>query len=303
MEPLTDIVGWARTNLLRFAPYQGNTMLKLLASASAITLAVSALPAAAQDAPATFDGLYVSGAVGLDAVDNGAKGLQFDVNRNGSFGDVVNTTTGANAFSPGFCTGSANGNNVGAGCTGDGDDVGYAVRVGFDKRMGSIVAGLLVEGSKTKAVDAETAFSTTPASYTFTRGVDYAIGLRGRLGFSPGDGRGLFYVTGGPSYADIDRAFTTTNTANSFALNDDGDDMVWGAQFGGGAEVLIGSNLTLGLEYLYSRYEDKDAYVEVGKGTAPATNPFLLSGGGTNLRPADRSIDMHSFRVTAGFQF
>lgn len=279
-------------------------MFKPLLSASAFALAaLAAQPVLAQDAPPTFDGLYVSGAVSLDNIDNGAKGLQFDVNRNAVFGDVVNTTTGANAFAPGFCSGSAKGNNVGAGCTGDGDDIGYAVRVGFDRRMGPIVAGLLIEGSKSKASDAETAFSSTPASYTFSRGVDYAIGLRGRIGLSPGDGRGLFYVTGGPAYADIDRAFTTTNTANSFNLNQGGDKMVWGAQLGGGAEVLIGRNLTVGLEYLYSRYEDRDAYVEVGPGTAPATNPFLLSGGGTNLRPADRFIDLHSFRVTAGFQF
>lgn len=107
-------------------------MYKLLATASAMTVALFSIPAAAQDAPDTFDGLYVSGAVSLDNVDNGAKGLQFDVNRNGVFGDTVNTTTGANAFAPGFCTGAANGNNVGAGCTGDGDDIGYAVRVGFD---------------------------------------------------------------------------------------------------------------------------------------------------------------------------
>lgn len=169
--------------------------------------------------------------------------------------------------------------------------------------MGSIVAGLLLEGSKSQAGDSETAFSSTPASYTFSRGIDYAVGLRGRIGISPGDGRGLFYVTGGPAYANLDHAFSTTNGANNFNLNDGGDDMMLGAQLGGGAEVLIGGNLTIGLEYLYSRYEDKDAYVEVGKGTAPVTNPFLLSGGGTNLRPADRFIDLHSFRVTAGFQF
>ncbi|MGX7953071.1 outer membrane protein [Tsuneonella sp. HG249] len=277
--------------------------MRSLTTASIIALASVAQPAAAQSTPTTFDGLYVSGAVGLDQVDSGAKGLEFDTNRDGTFGDTVTTVAGADAFAPGFCTGAANGNNVGAGCTGDDDDLGYALRIGFDKRFGSFVGGLLIEGSMTDAVDSETGFSSTPASYTFARQVDNSIAARARLGISPGDGRGLFYATGGLAYADIDRAFTTTNIANSFTLTEDGDDRVWGWQGGGGAELLLGGGLTLGLEYLYSRYKDDDAFVAVGPGTAPATNPFLRNGGGTNLRPADSHLDLHSFRLTAGFQF
>lgn len=278
-------------------------MHKLLATASVAAFAFVSVPAIAQDSAATFDGLYVSGAVGLQNVDNGAKGLEFDTNRDGTFGETVTTAAGANAFSPGFCTGAANGNSVAGGCSGDDDDTDYALRVGFDKRFGSLVAGLLLEGSMSNAVDFETGFSTTPASYTFAREVDKSIAARARVGLSPGDGRGLFYATGGVAYADIDRAFTTTNTANSFALNEDGDDMIWGLQAGGGAEVLLGGGFSLGLEYLYSRYKDEDAFVEVGPGTAPATNPFLRNGGGTFLRPADDHLDLHSFRVTAGFHF
>lgn len=277
-------------------------MIKQLASASVLALALTAAPAFAQDTPTTFDGPYVSGAVGLDAIDKGATGLQFDVNRDGTFGDVVRTSTGADAFSPGSCAGAALGNSPGAGCNGDSDDLGYAVRIGFDKRFGAIVGGLLVEGAKSDAVETQSSFSTTPASYSYSRGIDYSIAARARLGISPGDGRGLIYATGGVGYADIDRTFSTTNGANSFALNSD-DDMQLGYQVGGGAEILLGSNLTLGLEYLYSNYKDNDAFVAVGPGTAPATNPFLLSGGGTNLRPADSKLDTHSFRVTAGFQF
>ncbi|MFA9201179.1 MAG: outer membrane protein [Cypionkella sp.] len=279
-------------------------MIKRLTSSSLIALAaIAAQPALAQDDPTTFDGPYIQGAIGLDHIDSGRKGLEFDTNRNGTFGDTVRTGAGADAFAPGFCTGAAIGNNVPAGCSGDDDEVGYAVRLGLDQRSGSFVSGILVEGSRSRATDFETAFSSTPASYTFAREVDYAIAARGRFGFSPGDGRGMFYATGGVSYADIDRAFTTSNTANSFTLNDGGDDMVWGAQFGGGAELVLGGGLTVGLEYLYSRYEDDDTFVEVRQGTAPATNPFLLNGGGTNLRPADSRLDLHSFRVTAGFQF
>lgn len=277
-------------------------MIKQLASASTLALALIAQPAFAQDARTTFDGFYVGGAVGLENVENGAKGLEFDTNRDGTFGDVVRTTTNADAFSPGFCGGQAFGNSAVAGCASDNDKFGYAVRVGFDKRFGDVVGGLLLEGANSKAVDYATGFSTTPASYTYARSIDYSIAARARLGLSPGDGRGLLYATGGVAYADIDRAFTTTNTANSFTLDDGGDEMEWGWQAGGGAEILLGSNLTVGFEYLYSKYND-DSFVTVGRGTAPATNPFLLNGGATDLRPADRKIDQHAFRVTAGFQF
>lgn len=279
-----------------------NRLLTLTALAASATF--FAVPAAAQDtAPTTFDGPYIGGAVSLDTIDNGPFGLSFDTNRDGTFGDTVRTAAGANAFSPGFCSGTANGNNAGAGCSGDNEDIGYAVRLGFDKRFGQAVAGVLVEGAMSDAVDFETGFSTTPASYTFARGIDKSLALRGRLGWSPGDGRGLFYATGGVAYADIDRSFATSNTANSFTLVDDDDDKVFGYQGGGGAEVILGGGFTLGAEYLYSRYKDNDTFVAVGQGTAPATNPFLLNGGGTNLRPSDTSIDLHQFRVTAGFQF
>jgi len=94
----------------------------------------------------------------------------------------------------------------------------------------------------------------------------------------------------------------TTNTANSFTERDDGK-MIWGWQAGGGTEIMLSNNLSLGLEYLYSRYQDDKYEVEVGQGTAPATNPFLLNGGGTNLRVADRVFDTHALRATVGLRF
>jgi outer membrane immunogenic protein len=279
-------------------------MLRALTSASAIAVAaLIAQPAMAQDSGRTFEGPYVSGTVSLDSIDSGAKGLVFDADRDGQFDDDVRNVAGANAFSPGFCNGAAVGNSVNGGCSSDDQEIGYSARLGYDARFGnSLVVGVLVEGSKSNAVNYAAGFSTTPASYTVASEVDYAISGRARIGFAPGNGGGLFYVTGGPSYAKIDNTFATTNTANSFTVNDD-DDMEWGYQVGGGAEVMLGTSLSLGLEYLYSNYDNGDAFVAVGPGTAPATNPFLLRGGGTNLRAADRSLDSHSFRVTAGFHF
>ncbi len=112
----------------------------------------------------------------------------------------------------------------------------------------------------------------------------------------------MFYGTGGVSYGKIKHDFTTTNAANSFSENND-DEMVWGWQAGGGTEIMVTNNVSLGLEYLYSRYKDDKYSVSVGAGTAAATNPFLLNGGGTDMRIKDKYFDTHALRATVGFRF
>lgn len=279
---------------------------KMFFALAASGLALAATPAFAQDeTPVYFDGPYIGGTVGFDAQSNDTGDtLVFDTDRDGNFDNTVNTVTPTNAFSPGFCNGAANTNAPAGGCANDDDDIGYGARIGYDKRLGGgpIVAGLLLEGSTSDSVDYTSGFSTTPASYTTRRELDYAISGRGRLGYSPGDGRGLFYVTGGVSYAKIKHDFITTNGANSFDVIN-GDKMVFGLQAGAGAELMVTKNIGLGVEYLYSKYNDDKSYVAVGPGTAGATNPFLLVSGGTNLRTSDTDLDMHSLRASLSFHF
>ena len=268
----------------------------------ALVLAGIASPALADANPGDYTGPYIAVSGGLQTHDNHNDDIVvFDTNRDGKFDNTVLTSTGGNAFSPGFCNGSSTLNaQTTTPCSRDHDAAEYAVRVGYDARYGSIVAGVLVEGSKSNATDSVTAFSTTPAGYSFTRGLDYAISARARLGFAPGH-RGLMYVTGGPSYAKIDHTFTTTNTANSFTPVN-ADKMMFGYQVGGGAEVVIGGGVTLGLEYLYNRYKDDKYYVAIGNGTAGPTNPFVLAGG-VNAAPLENRYDFHSFRAVLGFRF
>lgn len=274
--------------------------------ATAVLAGAFAQPAFAQDAdPQFFDGFYVGGSFGLDAIDDErGEGIVFDTDGDGEYGDGVITTTGSDAFNPGYCNGAANGAEASDGCSDDKSRYGYGVRIGFDQRIGNgpVVAGLLVEGALSESEDYSTGFSTTPASYTFVRGLDKSVALRGRLGVSPGSGRGLLYVTGGVAYADIDHDFVTTNTANSFTMTND-DDWQLGGQIGAGGELYLTDNISFGLEYLYSRYDDDDAYVLVGAGSAPATNPFLLDSGETALRPSDPNLNIHSIRTTLNFRF
>ncbi len=272
--------------------------------ATAILAGSFAQPAVAQDTdPDFFNGFYVGGSISAETVDDGPNStITFDIDQDGDYGERVRTTTGANAFSPGLCNGRPAGGPANTGCLDDDTGLGYQAKIGYDVRVdGPMVAGLVLEGSKPNAVDYMTGFSTTPASYTIAREVDYSVALRGRLGISPGSGRGLIYATGGVTYGKMDHEFTTTNTANSFTDVDD-DKWVFGTQLGAGGELYVTDNLSLNLEYLITSYDGDDYTVAVGSGTAGPTNPFLLASGGTNIKPAD-DLTVQSIRAGVNFRF
>ena len=168
------------------------TMFPLLLAAGTVALSS---PAFAQDDDHPFDGFYIGGSVGaaVQPNDGSRSSILFDRNLDGQFGDTVVTTTGQNAFGPnttggafngGFCGGNAAGNNLGAGCTKDKDGIEYYGRIGADTHYGPIVIGVMAEVGHPEIIDYVTAFSTTPASYTMIREVDYSASIRGRIGFT-----------------------------------------------------------------------------------------------------------------------
>lgn len=267
---------------------------------AAVSLAAFATPAFAQSDDEQWEGAYIGGTIGVPAQKNdGGETILFDTNRDGEFGDTVRTTTGANAFAPGFCGGAANGRTPSEGCRSDKDGIEFNVRAGYDMQKGNIVYGVVLEGGSSDARDSVSAFSVTPAFYYFTREIDYSLGARLRVGYAA---RGaLFYATGGAAYARIKNEFETSNTANSFANNGNSNSLGYAA--GGGAEVKVTKKISLGLEYLYTNYADDKYRVNVGPGTAAPTNPFLLVSGGTDFRRSDRDFDMHNVRLTAAYRF
>ena len=273
----------------------------LLAVSAASLFAVPAIAQDNRDASQDFDGPYISigGGASLQGSDRG-ESLIFDTDQDGTYGDQVTTVGDTDAFGPGFCNGAATG-TANVGCRNDKDGPEYFGRLGYDKRMGNFVLGAVIEGGHSVARDSVSGFSTTPASYTISREADYQANARLRAGYTPGGGA-LFYVTGGGAYARLDNKFTTTNAANSF--DDNGKTNAWGYAVGGGAEVMVTNNIGLGLEYLYTDVKDKDYVVNVGAGTAdPATNPFLLNGGGTDIRRSDPNFQTHSVRGTLSYRF
>lgn len=275
--------------------------LSLLLSVAAVSLA--ATPAFAQSNDEQWQGPYVGVSFGIPAQSNDrGENIVFDTNLDGSYGDTVRTSTGANAFAPGFCGGAANGRTPDLGCKSDKDGFEYGGRIGYDIQNGNFVYGVVFEGGKSDARDSVSAFSSTPAFYTITREIDYQAQARARVGYATGPG--LFYATGGAAYARIDNSFATSNTVNSFTNN--GKSSSWGYSAGGGAEVKVMSNLSMGLEYLYTNFVDDDYVVSVGPGTASLTNAFRTANpNGTNMRrnPADSDFDSHSIRVTASLRF
>ena len=281
-------------------------MFKQLSLAAALLAGAAAVPAIAQttdDGTPTYSGLYVGGSVGaaVQSNDSARSSILFDRDLNGSFGDTVTTSTGANAFSPGFCGGRALGNGADSGCTGDNDGVEYMGRVGFDIQRGNIVFGVVGEFGRAEVRDFSTGYSTTPASYTLGRDLRYNAGLRARIGYTP-NGTTLFYGTGGGAYGRVRNYIATTNTANTFTTN--GQQDAWGYGAGGGVEQKLGEHFSIGLEYLYTDLYDDKSRVRVGAGTATATNPFLLGGaGGTDFRRSDPHFRWHSIRATAAFRF
>jgi outer membrane immunogenic protein len=262
-------------------------------------------PAVEVAAPAPkWAGFYIGGFAGYGFQgDKDDETLTFDTNLDGNFNDVVRTGAGVDALAPGFCNGLPNTNAAAGGCEEDSSG-GFegGVRFGYDWQSGNFVYGALLEASYVDTEDNVTGFSSTPASYNFRREVNFLGAGRVRAGFVVADNY-LLYATGGAAYGNLEHRFDTTNGANSFNHTTE-DDGTWGYQLGGGAETMISDGLSLGIEYIYTSLSDDEYTVNVGPGTAPATNPFLLvNAAGTDIKRSDDRFELHSVRGTLTYRF
>lgn len=101
---------------------------------------------------------------------------------------------------------------------------------------------------------------------------------------------------------EFDHSFSSSNTANSFTSS--GGDSADGYQAGLGLQRRLSDNVSVGVEYLFTRLQDEDTRVRVGPGTAPATNPFLrVNPAGTDLRRSDTDFSSNAVRLTATYRF
>ena len=262
--------------------------------------AAATAPAMAQDSVNDWSGFYVGGALGAGKTDGGGdETLRFDTDGDGDFDNTV-VAGGGDAFSPGYCDSAAAGNSPGDGCDNDGVGTVWSVHAGYDRQFGNLVAGVVLEGGKADVQDSVTGFSTTPASYTLTRDIDWNAAARLRAGLSLGST--LVYGTGGVAYAKVDNSFDTTNTANVFTNNDEAREDMWGYTVGGGVDQKVAENFSIGLLYKYTNYGESDYNVNAG-GTVvnPFTSPLTTSGSTDIERSED--FDMHTLQVTTSFRF
>ncbi len=270
---------------------------KTLASVS--VAGVIALPcvATAQE----WSGLYAGVSFGSSQSGEDSETLLFDTNLDGEYDDTVRTAGGADAFSPGFCAGAAIGRTPGDDCSGDKEDGGFGVRLGYDWQSGNVVYGLVADVSGVDVRDSVSGFSTTPAAYTFTRQVDTLASIRARLGYVVNDW--LIYGTAGYAWAEIDRTFATTNALNSFAATD-GDDGS-GAQYGLGFEKRINDRWKVGVEYLHTTLDDEAPIVRAGPSANTfASNPFLVANtSGTDIRRSEDEVRIDTIHLTVTYRF
>lgn len=275
------------------------------AAAAALLTTCAAAPAFAQNAP-SWTGLYggVFGGAAMNDEDD-AERLVFDRDFDGQFDDTVTTAPPANAdaFSPGSCKGSPSAVTPGAGCDDDSPGVEGGVRLGYDMQFGGFVAGVVGEVSAADVEDTVTSFSTTPASYVFTRDLESLAAVRARLGYAFGNT--LAYVTGGVARGQIDNRFYTSNTANSFTVRTD-EEEADGYQFGGGVEHRLTDRVSLVGEYIYTSLEAGDYLIRVGStGTTPPANPFILppNTAGTDMMRSNPDLEVHSVRIGMNVRF
>ncbi|EGF89258.1 membrane protein [Asticcacaulis biprosthecium C19] len=271
-----------------------------------LTVTLIATGMLAAGAPAAWSqdwaGPYVGVAAGMSNIADDNETVEFDTNLDGAYGDTVNTFAGANAFSPGFCTGAANGRTPGEGCAKQREEAGIGLRAGYDWQVGNWVFGVVGEVTNANFEDSVTAFSTTPANYVFTRDIENINALRGKAGYVMGDWQ--VYLTAGYAQADIERTFRTSNALNSFTATD-GDDSD-GYQVGLGIEQRISGRWIGGIEYLRTSLKDEPAVV-VRAGPSANTfnsNPFLIvNSSGTDMRRTSDKIEIDTLRLSLRYQF
>lgn len=276
-------------------------LLTSLGTAHAADL-VTADPILAPVIERTWTGAYVGGYLGA-AFDNDRSGrITFDTDLNGTFnapGDFVPTGTGANAFAPGFCSGVALGATPAAGC--DEEDASFtgSIRAGYDYQYDAFVLGGLVDLQFLDLEQTSTAFSVTPTFYSIQRELEFTVAARAKLGYAVSPDF-MAYATGGVVFGEIDHSFNTGNGVNTFALNDDDDNV--GYQVGAGMEYRFTDNISLSVEYLYTDFGDDDTTVRVAGGTAGTT--FVANNpNGTDFGLADDRFDYHSVMIGMNYRF
>jgi outer membrane immunogenic protein len=223
--------------------------------------------AAPMAAAPNWSGFYVGGQLGGVFGETGTFGLS-------PFTPALQT-----AFAPGF-SGDFDSGLIGG------------VHAGYDIQSGNFVFGGIIDISATDVSDTQNGFSVTPARYTVTRELDYLATLRGRIGYAIGSSF-LVYGTAGLAYGEVDFSYEQPGSGATTTTSG-GQDDDFGYTVGAGVEAMVTSNISVGLEYLYTDLGDNDFNANLVGG------PF---GAGTTGFGTDRSFDFHTVQAKVSFRF
>jgi outer membrane immunogenic protein len=169
------------------------------------------------------------------------------------------------------------------------------VHVGYDMQAGNLVYGGVFDINATNFSDVQQGFSTTPATYTIERSMDYLGTLRGRVGFLPTDNI-LVYGTGGLAFGEVNFAYEQPgSTATTTTLG--GQDNNFGYAVGAGVETRVTSNISVGLEYLYVNMGGNDFTAELAGG------PFSAVEDSTIARGSDNNFDFNVVQAKVSYRF
>lgn len=249
-------------------------------------------PAPVAAAPvAAWSGFYAGVQAGYGFGSTGV--FTMDRNQDGIFGDYLP------AFDP------TQPGCAGDGCGFDGDfDDGFigGVHVGYDRQVGSVVFGGILDVNFADLGDSQSGFSGTPAFYTIEREIDYLVTARARIGYAFSD-RLLAYATGGLAYGDVDSRFVSNTPATVAVVG--GDDSDVGYTIGGGVETRVTSNWSVGLEYLYTNLGSNNTFVNLsGAAGSGAGNAFGTGGAdSTNARGSESDFDFHTVSLKLSYRF
>lgn len=270
-------------------------MIKFAAAATALTaLSVFAAPTFAADfdmaqpmlspiaAPAATDwtGFYVS-IFGGGTFNPSTPGvLQLDQDRDGNFSEPLVPPLSV-AFGSNFI-GSHDGGFTGG------------IAAGYDVQMDRVVFGGIIDVAYVDYADRQSGFSSTPASYTELRELDFLGTVRARAGYLVTDNL-LAYVHGGLAVGDVQYSFVSTNPNRT---STGGNDLAVGYQVGGGLETMITENVSLGVEYAYTNLGESNFNTTFTNAPFVVVNPT-----GTDARGSDRIFDFHTVKATLSYKF
>lgn len=187
------------------------------------------------------------------------------------------------AFAPGF-TGRFHDGFVGG------------VHIGYDWQFDNVVVGGVVDLSYADIGDSQTGFSTTPATYTISRSLDWLGTARLRAGYAFSD-RVMAYATGGLAYGRVKFDYTQPGSGAAFTTSGGQSNNI-GYMVGAGVETRVSPNFSIGLEYLYTDLGGNDFRANLVNG------PFGAPGSaGTDLTGSDRRFDFHTIQVRFSYRF